>query len=257
MEPLDPASRFDLRDRVAIVTGGSRGIGLAISAGLGMAGAKVVVASRKADACAAAADELRGYGIDAVGVAAHVGELEALEHLVEETVRAFGAIDIVVNNAATPLAEPIGKQTPSAWSKAFDVNVRGPAFLVQYALPHLTVSEHASVVNVVSGAAFLHSEGFSLYAASKAALLALTRSMAGELAGTGIRVNAISPGTTDTDMVRGSSPEAMEALVSRQLLRRVAQPEEMVGAVLLLASDAGSFITGQVIFVDGGMVVAR
>jgi NAD(P)-dependent dehydrogenase (short-subunit alcohol dehydrogenase family) len=240
--------------RVVVVTGGTRGIGIALAEGYVAAGARVVVASRKPEACEQAAEHLRQLGGEAIGVATHMGDLGALAALVEKAVAAFGGIDVVVNNAANALAQPHGAYTADAWAKSFDVNVRGPVFLVQEALPYLKRSPHAAVLNVVSGGAFLFAATVSLYAAGKAALVSFTRSMAAEFAPLGIRVNALSPGTVDTDMVRKNPPEAQAEMTRIQLLPRMAHPDEMVGPALLLTSDAGSFITGQVLFADGGMV---
>jgi len=245
---------FDLTGRTVIVTGGTRGIGRALAEGYVAAGARVVVASRKPAACKETEEHLRKLGGDALGVPTHLGDLDALRALVEKTVDAFGGIDVVVNNAANALALPHGAYTPEAWAKSLDVNLRGPVFLVQEALPHLKRSRHAAVLNVLSGAAFLFSSTVSLYAIGKAGLMAATRSMAAEFAPHGIRVNALSPGTVDTDMVRKNPPEAQAEMPKLQLLPRMAHPDEMVGPALLLTSDAGSFITGHVLFADGGMV---
>jgi NAD(P)-dependent dehydrogenase (short-subunit alcohol dehydrogenase family) len=246
-------SLFDMSHRVVIVTGGTRGIGRALAEGYVAAGAKVVVASRKADACHETERHLRGLGGDALGVATHLGDLDALAALVQRTIDVYGRLDVVVNNAATALALPLGQFTAEAWSKSNDVNLRGPVFLVQEALPWLKASR-GSVLNVLSGAAFMFSGNVSLYAGAKAALLAYTRAMAAEFAPFGIRVNALAPGTTDTDMVRANTPSQIEVMTSIQLMKRMADPDEMVGAALLLTSDAGSFITGQSLCVDGGMV---
>jgi len=244
---------FDLTDRVAIVTGGTRGIGRSIAEGFVAAGAKVVVASRKAEACKEAEEHLRQLGGEAIGVPCHMGDLDDVAELVRRAVAEFGGVDIVVNNAATALAQPVGEFTPEAWAKSMDVNLRGPVFLVQEALPYLKDSDHAAVLNVLSGSAFMFSATISLYATAKAGLLAMTRSMAAELAGYGIRVNAVVPGTVDTDMVRANPPEMQDAMRDLSLMKRMAEPDEIVGPALLLASDAGSFITGQVLLVDGGM----
>ena len=245
---------FDLTGRVAIVTGGTRGIGRAISEGFTAAGAGVVVASRKSEACAETEAHLVAMGGDALGVPTHLGELEALERLVAQTIDRFGRLDIVVNNAATALAQPLGSFTPDAWEKVYDVNLRGPVFLVQAALPYLTESPSASVVNVISAGAFLFSAQVSMYAAAKAALMSFTRSMAADFAPRGIRVNAIAPGTVDTDMVRNAGPESAAMMAQAGLMRRAADPDEMVGPALFLASDASSFVTGQVVLADGGLV---
>jgi NAD(P)-dependent dehydrogenase (short-subunit alcohol dehydrogenase family) len=248
------AKLFDMTGRVVVVTGGTRGIGRALAEGYVAAGAKVVVASRKPAACKETEEHLRAMGGDALGVPTHLGDMDALGALVQRAVDAFGALDVVVNNAANALALPHGAYTQAAWDKSFDVNLRGPVFLVQEALPHLKRSRCAAVLNVVSGAAFLFSSTVSLYGAGKAALVAFTRSMAAEFAPFGIRVNALSPGTVDTDMVRQNPPALQAEMTRLQLLPRMAHPDEMVGPALLLTSDAGSFVTGSVVFADGGMV---
>ena len=247
-------SLFDLTGRVAIVTGGTRGIGRAVAEGFVSAGAKVVVASRKGDACAETEAHLTAMGGDALGLATHAGALDDLQALVDRTVERFGGVDIVVNNAANALTQPLGEFTPEAWQKSFDVNLRGPVFLVQAALPYLRASEHAAVVNVISAGAFLFAANVAMYAAAKAGMMSFTRSMAAQFAPLGVRVNALAPGTTDTDMVRANPPEAQASMAAASLLRRPADPDEMVGPVLFLVSDASSFMTGQVLLVDGGMV---
>jgi NAD(P)-dependent dehydrogenase (short-subunit alcohol dehydrogenase family) len=245
--------QFDLTDRVAIVTGGSRGIGKAIAETFAAAGAKVVIASRKADACAAVAAAIEAEGGRAIAVPAHAGKLEDLEHLVQETVDQLGGVDIVVNNAANALGLPIGQITEEAWEKSNFVNLRGPLFLFQYALPQLLASDHAAVINVITAGAFTHGTYVSMYCAAKAGMVTMTRSMAAEFAAAGIRVNALAPGTTDTDMVRNNDEASQQRMVDAALIKRMATPEELADAALYLASDASSFMTGQVLVVDGGM----
>ena len=245
--------QFDLTGRTAIVTGGSRGIGRAIAGGFAALGANVVIASRKGDACSAAAEEINAAGGSAVGVAAHLGHLEDGPVVVEAAVEAFGGIDIVVNNAANALAQPLGDITPEAWEKSFSTNLRGPVFLVQEALPHLRASAHPAIINMVTAGIYTGGGWMSMYLAAKSAMAFFTRSMAMELAGDNIRVNAIAPGTVATDMVRNNPDEVQQAMVDAQLIKRMADPDEMVPAAAFLASDASSFMTGQVMVLDGGM----
>jgi len=245
---------FDLTDRVAIVTGGTRGIGRSIAEGFAAAGAKVVVASRKADACAETEATLRDAGADALGVPTHMGDLDTLRALVDTTIARFGRLDILVNNAATALREDIGSFTPDAYAKSMDVNLRGPVFLVEASIPHLTESPSAAIVNVISAGAFLFAGFTATYAAAKAALFSFTRAWAAELGPWGIRVNALAPGSVDTDMMRANPDVAQERMAQAALLRRAAHSDEMVGPALFLASDASSFVTGQVLIADGGLV---
>ena len=251
------AALHDLTGRVVVVTGGSRGIGLAVAHAFAAQGARVVVSSRKAEACDEAVALIRSAGGEAVAVPAPAGNLDDLEALAAATVDAFGGIDVLVNNASNPLALPIGSITVDAYAKSFDVNVRGPLFMFQACLPYLLESDHAAVVNVISAAAFLHTPGGALYGAAKAALLHFTRSMAAEYATAGIRVNALAPGPTDTTMVRNTGPEGAASMARSTRLGRLADADEMVGAVLYMASEASSFMTGQCITVDGGLVPAR
>lgn len=244
---------FDLSGRVAIVTGGSRGIGRAIAEGYALAGARVVIASRKLESCQATVAAIEQAGGEALAVATHMGELPQLEALAKRTLDHYGRIDILVNNAANALAQPFRQMTPEAWEKSLAVNLRGPVFLTQYCLPGLDRSEHASVINVSSAGAFLFSAYTHMYAAAKAGLLAYVRSLAAELAPR-IRVNGIAPGTIDTDMVRNNTPEAQAQMAAASLLRRAAHPDEVVGLALYLASDASSFVTGATFSIDGGLV---
>jgi NAD(P)-dependent dehydrogenase (short-subunit alcohol dehydrogenase family) len=253
-ESVDVNNLFRLDGRVAIVTGGTRGIGAAIAEGFGRAGARVVVASRKEAACAESERILASLGIESLGVACHMGSLDDVRALVAHTVERFGGVDVVVNNAANALTEPVGSFTEAGFTKSIDVNVKGPVFLIQEALPYLRASDHASVINVVSAGAWLFSASVAHYAASKAAMVAYTKAMAASLAAEGIRVNALAPGTVDTDMVRANGPAAAASMANAGLMRRAAAASEMIGPALFLASDASSFLTGSVVHADGGLV---
>lgn len=255
MDRLALTDRFDLTDRVAIITGGSRGIGRAIAGGFAAMGAKVVISSRKADACETAVSEIHNEGGHAVASAANIGDPDAPDAIVAAAVEAFGGVDIVVNNAANALAQPIGAMTAEAMAKSWEVNLRGPVLLVQAALDHLRRSEHAAILNVTTAGVYTTGRSASLYVAAKSALTAMTRSMAAELASDGIRANALAPGSVATQMLLSTPEEFQQGAVDSQLIKRLADPDEMVPPALFLCSDASSFMTGHTLVVDGGMTV--
>jgi NAD(P)-dependent dehydrogenase (short-subunit alcohol dehydrogenase family) len=250
------AELFDLTDRVAIVTGGSRGLGRAIARGFAAAGALVVVASRKAEACDEVVAEIEAAGGAALAVPTHVGRTEDLDALVSRTVEHFGGIGILVNNAANPLGGTLSEMTELAFDKSFQANVRAPVMLAAKALDHLSASGHGSIINVVSAGAFGPGAYLGLYCAGKAALWSFTRVMAKEFAARGVRANALAPGPFETTMMATTLevPELHDSIVDATLLGRVAHPDELVGAALFLAGDASSYVTGSVVPVDGGIL---
>ena len=247
-------SNGPLEGKVALVTGAGRGIGREIAMRLAHDGAMIVVhfAHSKAGAEQTVAD-IAAAGGTAVAYQADIAKRAEVKALFTQIDTFPGRLDIVVNNAANALTLPFGSITADAWQKSLDTNLRGPVFLVERALPHLKASGNAAILNVISAGAFLFSANTAMYAASKAGLMAMTRSMAASFAMYGIRVNALAPGTVDTDMVRNNSPEAVASMSNAAFMKRAAHPDEMVGPALLMCSDAGSFLTGQVIIVDGGL----
>ena len=251
---LDPTALFDLTGRVAIVTGGSRGLGSSIARGFAAAGAKVVVASRKLDKCEDVAAEIRAAGGNAIAVGCNMGDAAQVASLVARTVEQYERVDCVVNNAATPLRVGVTNFDDGLWHKAMDVNLWGPIRLIHEALPYLSQSDSATVINVLSVGGQRGSMSLLGYGSAKAALRHATESIAAELAPLGIRVNAIAPGPFATTMMNTSEDAFQSDAIERTLLKRIADPDEIIGAALFLASGASSFVTGSVVVVDGGLL---
>ena len=247
----------DHRGKVVLITGASKGIGRALAHGYAAAGARVVVSSRDQARCDAVVAEITAAGGDALGIACHVGRVEQVRALVDAVVERYRTIDVVVNNAATnPVVQPLVDTSEELTDKLFAANVRGPLQLARAAVPLMAAAGGGSVLNIVSKAAFAPEPGLGVYAASKAALVTLTKAMALEWAVHGVRVNAIAPGPFATVMVKElfEQPEYRAALLASTAQRRIAEPEEIVGAALFLTGPHASFVTGAVLSVDGGMV---
>ena len=187
-------------------------MGRAVALRLAAGKAKVLVNDLDGETVLITEQLIRSSGGDAVALKGSVISSSDVQHMVDTALDRFGSVHILVNNAANPVAQPIGEITAEAFAKSFEVNVRGPLFLFQACLPHLLASDHASVVNVISAGAFLSTPGVSMYGAGKAALQSFTRSMAAEYAARGIRINALAPGATDTTMVRNIGPEASASM---------------------------------------------
>ncbi len=247
---------IDLKDKVAVITGASRGIGEAIARTFVAHGAKVVLASRKLDGVKAVADTL---GESAHAVAAHTGHESACVSLIEAAVAHFGQVDVLVNNAGTnPYFGPMIDTDHGAWNKTFEVNLAGYFWLSREVARHLQARRAGgSIVNVASVAGLEAAPFQGVYGATKAAVISMTKTLAFELGGSAIRVNAIAPGLIETRLA--SAIVQNDALVAEVLrktpLGRYGQPDEIAGAALFLASEAASFMTGQTMVVDGGMTI--
>lgn len=254
MSASSPPS-FDLTGRVALVTGATRGIGLAIARALAAAGARIVVSSRKPEAVEEVVASMRAEGRDALGIAAHVGHMDEARALVDRTVEHFGTIDIVVNNAATnPVYGPIAETTEELFDKIFAVNVKGPFEIAKRARPHMAARGRGAIINIASIGGLSPETGLGVYSVSKAALISLTKATAKEWGRDGVRVNAIAPGFIKTHFSRAlwTDDDVVRSVLARQSIQRLAEPEEIAGLALFLASDAASYCTGAVYLADGG-----
>ena len=243
---------LDATDKIVVITGASKGLGRAMALGFAEAGADIVVASRKIEACELVAGEIRALGRSALPLRCHVGDWEECDALIDATIAEFGRIDVLVNNAGiAPVPPSLRDVTPELFDKTLAVNLKGPLRLTALAAEHM--GEGGSVINISSKAS-LHAMPFTVvYAAAKAGLNALTRAAAVEYGPRGIRVNAIVCGTFETDSFNhGTPPEMREQLSENVSLRRIASADEIVGTALFLASDASSYLTGELVVLDGG-----
>ena len=249
--------KFDLSGKVAIVTGGGKGIGREIALGLAGAGCSVVVASRTPKEIEAVAEEIRQRGGKALPVTTDLTAGEQLENLVNLTIQHFGRIDILVNNAARSFLRSLLDLREDGWDKVFDTNVKAVWLLSRAVARRMIEQKSGRIINITTIGAEKAEPGMAAYGSSKAALKMLTRSMAQEWAQYGINVNAVGPGLTRTDFSKPiwSNPEIAQRVAAKIPKGRLAEPAEIVGSVLFLASDAAGFITGQSIYVDGGTLV--
>jgi NAD(P)-dependent dehydrogenase (short-subunit alcohol dehydrogenase family) len=250
--------RFSMKGRNAIVTGSTRGIGLAIAQGFLEAGATVTLCGRKQEGVDDALTILSGHASDVIGVAAHVGKVDDIERLVATAEERFGPVDTLVNNAGTnPYYGPIVESEDWAWDKTMDVNLRGPYLLSRRVAAKMMAGDGGSIVNISSVAGLEAGPGQGIYSVSKAGLIMLTKVMAREMGTAGVRVNCICPGVIRTQLSKAlwEDEETSKLYLARKALGRVGEVDELIGAAIYFASDASSFTTGAVLQVDGGMVI--
>ena len=251
-------SAFDLTGKVSLVTGATKGLGRAIVEGLAEAGSEVVVVSRKPELCDEVAKQVEAAtGRQAMSAACHVGDWDGLSELVDRVYDRFGRLDVLVNNAGiNPTPTPVTEISSEYFDKLMSVNLKGPVRLAGLVAPRMGEAGGGSIINVTTVGAYHGGPGVGVYTAGKAALTNFTRVMAAEWSGIGVRVNALAPGPFMTEMMKGTAKyDDMFITRSAQatLMKRVADPEEIVPIVLYLASDASSYVTGEDFSIAGGM----
>ncbi|HPH25509.1 MAG TPA: SDR family oxidoreductase [Pseudomonadota bacterium] len=246
---------FSLQNKVAVITGSSRGIGRAIAEQMALAGAKVVISSRKADACEEVAAAIRGAGGEALVIPANISDKAQLQNLVDKTVQTYGRIDILVCNAAiNPYFGPSSGISDEQFDKIMHANIKSNHWLCNMVLPQMAARQDGVILIVSSVTGLTASPMLAAYGLSKAADMQLARNLAAEWGTRNIRVNCLAPGLIKTDFARAlwENPPLLERITSRSCLRRIGLPNEVAGAAVFLAADAGRFITGQTLVIDGG-----
>jgi len=249
---------LQLTNKVAIITGASRGIGEAIAATYAQAGAAVVLTSRKMENVGPVAEAIRAAGGRAIAIAAHAGDQAAAEAVVQAALAEFGRVDILVNNAAAnPHFGPLLTAEASHWDKIFEVNVKGYFFMIKAVAPLMQTQGGGKIINMASIAGINPGPLMGVYSVSKAAVIMLTKALAAELASANIQVNAIAPGFIKTRFSAAlwTNPSLSAGIERLTPAGRIAEPDELTGAALYLASDASSFTTGSVLVVDGGITL--
>ncbi len=249
---------FDLSGKVAIVTGGNQGIGLAITRGLAAAGAAVVIANRRAAEGQQAAESLQKEGLNAVAVPTDVSDISSVAALVSRVIRDFGKIDILVNNAAVIVRKPAENITEEDWDRIMNTNLRGLFFCCQLVGKEMIKRKQGKIINVSSVISQLVQSERSVYAISKAGVSHLTRALALEWSRYNISINAIGPGITVTDINKkyfAEHPEELQAFVNVIPRGREGYPRDYAGAAVFLASDASDYVCGQTLLIDGGMAL--
>lgn len=249
---------FDMTGKVALITGSTKGIGRSIAEEMARLGAKVVISSRKADACEQVANELKSQGYEAIAIPCHVGKKDDLQNLVNKTNEAWGGIDVLVCNAATnPVYGPTSEMTDEAWDKIMDTNVKGSFWLTNMVLPQMAEQGEGTVVMLSSIAGIRGNTTIGTYGVSKAAEAALARNLAVEWGPKGIRINSIAPGLIKTDFAKAlwEDPVRVKRAEDKTPLRRIGDPVDIAGLAVFLSTKASAYITGQTIVADGGETI--
>ncbi|AXT49346.1 SDR family oxidoreductase [Aquimarina sp. BL5] len=250
---------FNLEGKVAVVTGSSKGIGKSIAQGLAEHGAKVVISSRNQEAVDEVAAEFKAAGLEAIGIACHIGKADQRANLVQKTIEHYGGIDILVNNAAiNPIYGPIEDADEEVFDKIMDINVKAPWMLSNLTLRSMQERGGGSIINIASVEALHPGAGLGLYSTSKAALLMLTKNQAKEWGQYGIRANVLCPGLIKTKFSAAlwQNEKLLNKIEKTLPTSRMGMPDEMAGMVCLLASEAGAYMTGSVYNADGGYMIA-
>jgi NAD(P)-dependent dehydrogenase (short-subunit alcohol dehydrogenase family) len=251
-------SRLELNGKVAVVIGGTSGIGLAIAKGMAEAGADVVPTSRRADQVEAAAKEIEARGKRSIQIASDVSNRASLQNVLDETVKAFGKVDIMVNSAGRTKRAPTLDFTDEDWDSIIDTNLTGTLRAAQVFGRHMLERQYGSIINIASLSTFVALYEVAAYSASKAAVASLTKSLAIEWGPRGVRVNAIAPGVFRTPLNEKllDETERGKEFLLRTPMKRFGNVEELAGAAIFLASDAASFVNGEVLAVDGGFLAS-
>ena len=245
-----------LQNKVAVITGGAQGIGRAIALGMGREGAKVVVADLQAEKAKIVAGEVQSIGSDAIAVEVNVASEPSVQRLADQAFERFGRVDILINDAGVYLKSPVVTKTEEDWDRTMNVNLGGNFLCARAFVPAMRRQKSGRIISIASSIAHTGAVGFADYAASKAAIIGFVKALARELGPDGITVNAICPGSANTDMPRRhrSEDEVMARLRSTPL-GHVLEPEDIAGPILFLASDAAAYITGQAYSINCGTVM--
>ena len=249
---------FKLDGKVAIVTGASKGIGRALAKGLAEAGADLAVAARSIEELKVLSQEIHALGHDCLVCPCDIGNVDEIKKMVADVYNHYRKIDVLVNNAAINIRKPVLQVTPEDWEKQMGINIRGAYFCAQETAAVMKSQQSGSIINICSNVSVVGLRDQVMYCISKGALSQMTKAMALDLCDDGIRVNAIGPGLTGpTHLTEGifNDPDKLSYRLARIPMHRVAKPEEMQGAVVYLASEASSYMTGHTIYVDGGWII--